>query len=1030
MSSTEDYSNNTQTPASLDLVQPVFSQIENADLAASSSYRLASQPVQYMMMADSISPAEVSAQEIQIGASVSGQIKTEFNDDFYRISLQAGQAYQIDMQGQGTNQGTLADPFIKGIYNSLGQELEKTRDDDGGEGYNARLIFIPEETGDYYIQAGGYHNRTGSYQFTVSLFNQTNTDDFGIGQPGDSPIGQLSTGVATTGNIETTGDMDGFQLNVRSGYEYQIDIEGISLNDPLLVGLYDSSVVFINGSQDDDGGEGLNARYRFEATTDDTLYLAVSSANSYGTGTYTVTLTEETPTPIVVDDRSSNIQVVGSPIVIDSQALTGDLETARDEDWYQLTVTQTGNYRVDVKSLEGESALADPRLTGIYNSKGEWILGTRNDDGGVGLNARLEVTLEAGDYFIGASGLNDQTGQYSVSVTTVLPDDYTQDTNTSGQVTVGESIDGRIEEENDKDWLKVSLEANNYYQIDVVNISTNSDFTPVITNVYAADGEIAFSEDALSNLIVPSATADYFIEVSSLDSNTGSYEVSVSQPEDIQADKNTSGVLVIDQTTSGTIDFPEDEDWFKTSLQQGNSYHISLEGSGLNDPLISGIYNSSGILISNTFDDDNGEGLNAALNFSPSSSGNYFVAVQSSDTGIGGYDLNISINPSGYDDLVSNKSSLGVIKVGGSSLGTIEKADDKDWFKMSLVAGTTYLIGMEGSSTGKGTLSDPLIDAVFDRFGLLLGDINTQDNNSGDGKNALLTFTPTKTDDYFVSAKGYYSATGTYMMTLAEQGETTQTNPSTETPVETSVSSDDFASDKSSTGVIEIGGSTQGNIEKENDKDWFKMSLVANKTYVIGMEGLSSEQGTLVDPFIDAVYDRFGLLLGTINTQDNNSGYDKNALLTFTPTKTDDYFVSAKGYYSSTGTYAVTLNELQPDDYGSSLSDDVGSITVGSTEQGQIEQANDKDWFKVLLNADQNYTISLSGTSEQNSLYDPYIYGVYNSDGGKLLNVMNNDANSQTKDSAVTFSVESTDEYYISVTGNDMSTGDYILSIV
>ncbi len=132
MSSTEDYSNNTQTPASLDLVQPVFSQIENADLAASSSYRLASQPVQYMMMADSISPAEVSAQEIQIGASVSGQIKTEFNDDFYRISLQAGQAYQIDMQGQGTNQGTLADPFIKGIYNSLGQELEKTRDDDGG----------------------------------------------------------------------------------------------------------------------------------------------------------------------------------------------------------------------------------------------------------------------------------------------------------------------------------------------------------------------------------------------------------------------------------------------------------------------------------------------------------------------------------------------------------------------------------------------------------------------------------------------------------------------------------------------------------------------------------------------------------------------------------------------------------------------------------------------------------------------------------------------------------------------------------
>ena len=92
---------------------------------------------------------------------------------------------------------------------------------------------------------------------------------------------------------------------------------------------------------------------------------------------------------------------------------------------------------------------------------------------------------------------------------------------------------------------RLEPEANNYYQIDVVNVSTNSDFTPVITNVYAANGEIAFSEDALNSLIVPSATADYFIEVSSLDSNTGSYEVSVSQPEDIQADKNTSGVLVL-----------------------------------------------------------------------------------------------------------------------------------------------------------------------------------------------------------------------------------------------------------------------------------------------------------------------------------------------------------------------------------------------------------------------------------------------------------------------------------------------------
>jgi hypothetical protein len=982
-----------------------------------------------------IANGDMVTTELALAQTVSGDIETEFSSDIYRVRLEANQTYQIDMEGQETKNVTLTDAYLKGIYNPSGALIANARDDDGGEGYNARLFFTPEETGYYYIEAGAYDNRTGSYQLSINTITPL-ADDFGIGQSGQPSVGSLLVNQSQIGNIETASDQDGFQFNTRAGYQYQIDVEGVSnesgtLKDPFIVGLYDRSGTAISYTQDDDSGEGFNARYSFNATENDSFYVAVSSANATGTGTYTIKLTEQ-EVPVVFDDRSSNLNVTGDLLTIDGQALTGSLEIPKDNDWFKFTVQETANYRTIVKGVDGENSLVDPRLNGIYDSNGVWIPGTRQDDGSV-LNVRFETILNPGDYFLSIDALNDQTGEYSVSVTTVLPDDYSNDLNTSGQITVGTIEDGRIEEESDKDWLKVSLNANNYYRIQTINVSDNADFVPVVNAVYNASGEVAFTQTDLDNLIIPSATADYFIEIASQDTLTGDYQVSVTQPEDISADKQTSGIVVLDTPVDGTIDFPDDEDWFKTSLTGGNSYHISLQGTGLNDPLISGIYNSSGTLISNTFDDDNGEGLNSSLDFTPSSSGNYFIAVESYDSGIGNYQLTVNINPNNYDGLLSNKSTLGDIKVGGSSLGAIEQEGDKDWFKMTLVANTTYLIGMEGQSSGKGTLADPVIDYVFNKAGLLIPD--TQDNDSGYGKNALLEFTPTTSGDYFVSARGYYSQTGTYTLTLNEKGsentsENTDSPPDVVTPpVELS---DDLVSNKSTTGVVQLGVPTSGNIEQSNDKDWFKVALEANKTYLISAEGEPSEQGTLSDPVIDYVYNKAGLLVA--NTQDNDSGYDKNALLEFTPTSSSDYFVSIRGYYSQTGTYTVSVNEVKEDDWGSSISENTGPLDLKNTASGNIEVPNDIDWFNVSLTAGQSYTISLSGASDTNSLYDPYIKGIYQSDGSQLRNgfssVSNNDAHSETKDSELTFTAEDTGTYYISVTGYDGSIGNYLLSIV
>src|SRR5207237_844251 len=61
---------------------------------------------------------------------------------------------------------------------------------------------------------------------------------------------------------------------------------------------------------------------------------------------------------------------------------------------------------------------------------------------------------------------------------------------------------------------------------------------------------------------------------------------------------------------------------------------------------------------------------------------------------------------------------------------------------------------------------------------------------------------------------------------------------------------DDYPNTTSTTGVVNIGGSTSGNIETVGDTDWFKVTLTAGETYQFDLKGSSSGNGTLPDPFL------------------------------------------------------------------------------------------------------------------------------------------------------------------------------------
>lgn len=92
-----------------------------------------------------------------------GRIDLAGDLDTYRVDLEAGTRYQIELSGEGDT--PLADPFLT-LLGVEGQII--TTDDDSGDGPDSRLIFAPETTDSYYIQASGLGGATGSYRVSVA----------------------------------------------------------------------------------------------------------------------------------------------------------------------------------------------------------------------------------------------------------------------------------------------------------------------------------------------------------------------------------------------------------------------------------------------------------------------------------------------------------------------------------------------------------------------------------------------------------------------------------------------------------------------------------------------------------------------------------------------------------------------------------------------------------------------------------------------------------------------------------------------
>ena len=1009
---------------------------------------------------------------VAVGDTATGRIGSDGDRDWFAVELVAGRTYVIDLRGSPTGDGTLIDPYLRGIHDSDGNLILRTTNDDGGQNYNSRVTFTATESGTHYIAAGSYYGR-GTYEVEVTdtsppivapnpdSEDPPDTQEQVQQQP--PAFGQQSYA------FDLAEDTDGSANRISLGTVLATDPDGGSVTYSIeggnAAGLFEidaaSGELFYTG-----GGEDYET-----GSTSFELTVRASDGDQTTDTTATVSVTDvdepvEVDPPVAQPDQSTP-QTVSEPAGEDFSAGTstsgrvgvGDTATGRigsdgDRDWFAVELVAGRTYVIDLRGRPtDDGTLSDTYLRGIHDSDGNLIPRTSNDDGGQGVNSRLTFTAtESGTHYIAAGAYTNHQGTYEVEVTDTSPpieeqdpvsedppdsqepvqstpqtvsepagEDFSANTSTSGRVAVGDTATGRIGSSGDRDWFAVELEAGKTYQIDAIS-GGGSLWQGNQHGVYDADGNrldwvydaetIGGEDDQV--LFTPYRDGTYYLAVGGA---TGAYTVRVTETEDdFPATVDTTGTVEVGGTATGEIENEGDRDWFAVELVAGQPYTIDLRGSPtgdgtLNDPYLRGVYDSNGFYISYTADNDGGHDNNSQLVFTPTRSGTHYIAAGASSGSQGTYELEVT-HTTIDDDFPATVDTTGTVEVGGSATGELQYAGDRDWFAVELEAGKTYQIDVAGAISGGGTLPSGRLYGVYDADGNRLHWVYDAITIGGF---ALGPYPVEHWEDPQVFFTPYED--GTYYLAVGDRGTGTYTVRVTEIE-------DDFPATVDTTGTVEVGGTATGELQYETDRDWFSVELLAGETYKVELLGGRGKGGTLQDPYIRGIHDSDGRLIS--GTTDYASGPHSDSQVYFTPDEDGTYYIAAGNFMSGirdedVGTYTlqVSIDDFRDD------TDTTGTVEVGGSVTGEIEAQGDEDWFAVTLEAGKTYQIDMEGSeTDGGTLENPFLYTMRDANGDVLRIVHDNGSWSQnvwTSDqdsgeglnSRVTFTPDEDGTYYL-----------------
>ncbi len=791
---------------------------------------------------------------LEIGGTATGVIDFTNDSDWFAIELTAGEVVRIASDGFFDTNLNLLDEF--GNHVSFGDI-----DYDTSESF---VIAQVAESGTFYVDVNS-SNAGLNYTLSTTVLE----DDFASNA---DTTGVLAVGDTLSGTIDFRHDSDWFAMTLTAGDTIRVAIDGFDAN----LDVRDASGNFLSTDYIDEFGNYISFDYRDYETNETviivqvqesgTFYIDVNDYNSPVDYTLTATALED---DFAGDTSSTGVLAVGG-------TATGAIDFRNDSDLFAIELTAGEIVSIASNLLDTNLSLRD--AAGNY-----FTLGYGNYDSNE--TVLIAEVLESGTYYLSVNGY-DSPLDYTLTAT-VVEDDFTANTTTTGVLEVGGTATGSTNYQYDSDWFAIELTAG-----DIVRIATDGtdsyfylrDDSENILNF--SDVDYNLNETALTAVVQVSGT--YYVDYTSYNAS-GNYTISATVIEDdFAGDSSTTGILDIGGTITGAIDYASDSDWIAISLTAGETVRIASDGLDANFILL----DTSGNYI-----DSNRTDYSADQNYiiaQVETSGVYYIDVTSYNP-TADYTLSaIAI----ADDFASDTSTSGVLEVGGAITGAINYRDDVDWVAIELTAGETVRIAVDSSSTYL-TLRNALgqYEVFTDQY----------DHATGE---QFIIFEAEESGTFYAEVSSH----------LAELDYTL-----TATALE-----DDFAGNASTTGILEVGGTAMGTINFNDDEDWFAITLTAGEVVRI------ASQADLI------LRDEFGNFV----SQDSYS-FDAEANILIAQVEESGTFYIEVSDHNSTLDYALTATILE-DDFAIGTST-TGLLEVGGTATGTINFRDDSDWFAITI---------------------------------------------------------------------------------
>jgi hypothetical protein len=220
---------------------------------------------------------------VTVGSVTSGNLEVVGDHDWYRISLSAGQAITVTLNGV-----TLDDPYLN-IRDSSGNIIFSNDDITLGTNRNSQVSFSASYSGTYYIDAGAYQDGSaGTYQISVQTYsppplatNDQIANELTSGYwDGDVHHWAVTQGGTLTVNISTLNASE--QNLARAALQEWTDIIGVHFQE-----VASGGQIQFDHSEDSSGPvAATDANWSGGIISSAHVHISTSWVNKYGTGLY------------------------------------------------------------------------------------------------------------------------------------------------------------------------------------------------------------------------------------------------------------------------------------------------------------------------------------------------------------------------------------------------------------------------------------------------------------------------------------------------------------------------------------------------------------------------------------------------------------------------------------------------------------------------------------------------------------------------------------------------------------------------